>query len=309
MVLSADDLQHLDTLEAKLQIVRDRTKSVVLGYRNGLHLWGEWGIGKSYSVLSELDRLKADYVLSNSRLTGRALFDLLEQHPNKVHVLEDSEPLFRDKHACGVLRSALWGQTNEHHRQVRVVTWGVFPEQLSFNFEGGIVFIGNRPLDSVPELRALQTRLPTLQLTATNQELAALMRCVSEEGFRVLLQQRELKSMSAAQCHEVCEFLIGEINSLARNLDMRLLVNSFRDFLQFQAGETQTHWHDLVKSELKQQVVVPESRSERLARELQIALEIAAMPDLSTKEREELFKEKTGKHGRGYRRRLQDARH
>jgi hypothetical protein len=55
-------------------------------------------------------------------------------------------------------------------------------------------------------------------------------------------------------------------------------------------------------------VVVPESRSERLARERQIALEIAARPGLSAAERERMFKEKTGTSGRGYRRRLQEAR-
>jgi hypothetical protein len=188
------------------------------------------------------------------------------------------------------------------------VTWRTYRQKLSFYFEGGIIFIGNRPLEGVPELRAIQTRIPTLQLTATNHELAALMRSVSEEGFRVLLQQRDLKSMTAAQCSEVCEHLIAEIHSLARNLNMRLLVNSFRDYLQYQDGEAQTHWTDLVRSELKQAVTIPESRSERLARERRIALEIAALPALPAAERERLFQERTGTSGRGYRRRLEECR-
>src|SRR6516164_2662505 len=111
MELSADDLKHLDSLEGKLQIIRDRVRSVAGGYRNGLHLWGEGGIGKSFSVLSELEKLGADYILTNSRLTGRGLFDLLRESPDQIHVLEDAEPLLGDKNACGVLRSALWGST------------------------------------------------------------------------------------------------------------------------------------------------------------------------------------------------------
>jgi hypothetical protein len=154
----------------------------------------------------------------------------------------------------------------------------------------------------------VQSRIPSLQLTATNEELAALMRSVSEQGFRLLLQQRGLRSMSPAQCQEVCEFVIAEILPLSRNLDMRFLVNAFRDYLQHGDGETSTHWQDLVRSELKQQVAVPESRTDRLARERQIALEIAALPELSAAERERLFKEKTGTSGRGYRRRLKEAR-
>jgi hypothetical protein len=259
-------------------------------------------------VISTLDMMKADYLLSNSRLTGRGVFDLLMEHPTKLHLLEDCEPLFGDKNALGVLRSALWGQTDAEHRQVRPVTWRTFQGPLTFNFEGGIIMIGNRSLESVPELKAVQSRIPTLQLTATNQELAALMRSVSEEGFRVLLQQRGLRSMSPAECQEVCEFLIAEILPLARNLDMRLLVNAFRDYLQCQDGETGTHWKDLVRSELQQQVTVPESRADRLAREQQVAREIADLPGLSAAERERLFTEKTGTSGRGYRRRLEEAR-
>jgi hypothetical protein len=308
MALSPEDQEHLGALEAKFQILRDRTRGVVRGYRTGLHIYGPGGIGKSFSVISTLETLNADYVLTNSRLTGRGLFDLLMEYPTQIHLLEDCEPIFRDKNACGVLRSALWGQEDTHHRQVRSVTWGIFPDRLAFNFDGGIIMIGNRSLDDVPELRALQTRIPTLQLAATNQELAALMRSVSEDGFRVLLQQRGLKSIKPAQCLEICEYLIAEINSLAKNLDMRLLVNACRDYLQYHDGETKTHWQDLLKSELKQQVVVPESKPERLVRERQIALEIAAMPGLSGAEREKLFTEKTGTSGRGYHRRLEECR-
>jgi hypothetical protein len=251
---------------------------------------------------------KSIYLLHNSRLTGRGLFDLLRDFPTKLHLLEDCEPLFSDKNALGVLRSALWGQMDGQHRQVRPVTWRTAAEAMTFDFEGGIIMTGNRSLDAVPELRAVQSRIPCLQLTVTNEELAALMRSVSEHGFRLLLKQRGLRSMSPAQCQEVCEFVIAEILPLSRNLDMRFLVNAFRDFLQYQDGKTSTHWQDLVRSDLKQQVTVPESRTDRLARERQIALEIAALPDLSAAERERLFHERTQKSGRAYRRRLADAR-
>ncbi len=60
MALSSEDLIHLKTLEAKLQLIRDRTRSIALGYRTGMHLWGEGGIGKSYSVISTLDKHHVD---------------------------------------------------------------------------------------------------------------------------------------------------------------------------------------------------------------------------------------------------------
>jgi hypothetical protein len=145
MPLSATDQKHLETLECKLQVIRDRTRSVALGYRTGMYLWGEGGIGKSYAVISTLEGDKVDYLLHNSRLTGRGLFDLLMEFPGKVHLLEDCEPLLSDKNALGVLRSAYWGQVNAQHCQVRPVTWRTSAGPLTFNFEGGVIMIGNRP--------------------------------------------------------------------------------------------------------------------------------------------------------------------
>jgi hypothetical protein len=114
--------------------------------------------------------------------------------------------------------------------------------------------------------------------------------------------------MAPTHCLEVCEFLIAEILPLARNLDMRFLVNGFRDYIQYQDGETKTHWKDLIRSELKQQVTVPESRAERITRKQQIALEIAAIPNLSSAERMRRYEELTGEDGRGYYRYLKRAR-
>ena len=54
------DEDHLASLEKKLQVVRDRTRGVVEGYATGLHVWGDGGIGKSFTVLGELERLQAD---------------------------------------------------------------------------------------------------------------------------------------------------------------------------------------------------------------------------------------------------------
>ncbi len=309
MPLSPNDQMHLDALEAKMQIIRDRTRGVAHGYHNGIYLWGPGGIGKSYAVTTTLDRLQADYLLHNSRLTGRGLFDLLREYPDRIHVLEDCEPLFHDKNALGVLRSALWGQTDGAHRQVRLVSWLARPQPQSFQFEGGIILVGNRPLSSVPEVSATKNRFPVLQLAATNEELAALMRSVSEQGFQLQLRKRGLRAMTPDQALEVCEFLIAEVRSLARNLDMRLLIRAFQDYLQYQDCEATTHWKDLVRSELQQRAMVPMSRADRLAHETQVAMEIAAVPDLSASERERRFTEETGTSGRGYRRRLEAARH
>src|SRR4051794_2934975 len=94
LTLSSEDQSHLETLDRKLMVIRDRVTSVVRGYTTGFFLYGEGGNCKSYTVVQELERLRADYKLHNSRMTGRGLFDVLRKHPDSIHLLEDMERLF-----------------------------------------------------------------------------------------------------------------------------------------------------------------------------------------------------------------------
>lgn len=130
--MKPEDLKLLAELDSKMAVVRDRTRSVARLYTTGFYLYGSGGVGKSFAVLSELDRLKADYRLHNSRMTGRGLFDALCDCPDSIHVLEDMEALFADRMAQGVLRSALWGQVKAG-KPVRVVTWRSHKTDLHAN--------------------------------------------------------------------------------------------------------------------------------------------------------------------------------
>ena len=283
-----NDAAPLASLERKLQLVRDRTRGVVEGYATGCHIWGDGGIGKSFTVLGELNRLRADFVHFNSRLTGKGLFDNLVKYPSSVHVLEDCEALLRDKNALGVLRSALWSQARKRHPE-RLITWQSHGNDLSVVFTGGIILMCNTRLEDVPELRALKTRIASLHLSATNEELAALMRHLAQQGYRLGDQ-----SISPCRCLEIAETVISRCLVSNRNLDVRLLVNAFRDFMQHRAGHSVTHWEDLLDTRLQEGTTAGLSRAERLENERQIALRISQM-DVPTAERERLWREATGR--------------
>src|SRR5262245_17696268 len=113
LVLSEEDQAHLQRLKPKQKLIRKFVEGVATSMHTGFYLWGDGGTSKSYTVLDELLRLKADYVLHNSRMTGRALVEVLQRLPTSVYVIEDCESIFDDKRAWGVLRSALWSQSTE----------------------------------------------------------------------------------------------------------------------------------------------------------------------------------------------------
>jgi hypothetical protein len=119
----SDDDLHLASYESKLQLVRDYTKGVALGFSNGSFLYGTGGIAKSFTVLGELQRLAVDFKLFNSRMSGRGLFEALAEYPKSVHLLEDMERVVKDKDAQGIVRSACWAQRGDDGQQRRTLTW------------------------------------------------------------------------------------------------------------------------------------------------------------------------------------------
>jgi hypothetical protein len=199
---------------------------VVKSIRTGFYLWGDGGTSKSYTVLDELQKLKANYVIHNSRMTGRGLVDALQRLPTSVHVIEDCETIFDDKRAWGVLRSALWSQSKKRPME-RDISWTAFNTDIRFTFTGGVILIGNRRLETIPELAALATRITVLQLVATFAEVAALMRSVALEGFAF-----GQDFVTPKECTQVAEYIIDRMHALDRPLDMRTYVNGVKDYLQ-----------------------------------------------------------------------------
>lgn len=303
-----EDAGYLASLERKLQLVRDRVAAVADGTSTGFLLHGPGGVSKSYTVLGELDRCRAEYILFNSRATGRGLFNILQAHPDAVVVLEDMERLFRDAGAQGVLRSALWGPQarDGSGRRERLVTWTNPRQTLSFVFSGGIIVTSNRPLDDWPELAAIKTRVAVMQFLPTQLEVRALMRAVARrghvhEGIRVAL----------AVCSDVCEFVISECRGLERPLDMRLLVNALGDYVQATEYGSGCGWRDLVASRVRERPthfrehVEIGGRDARRRREVELVREICAATD----ERDEQVARWQAQTGKGqasfYRRRAE----
>jgi hypothetical protein len=304
--LSQQDQKALNRLMAKMQIVRDCVGAVVDGYSTGLYLYGHGGVGKSHLIFEELNRRQACYKLFNSRMTGRGLYNALEKYPDDIHVLEDMEQITHDRGAQGVLRSALWGQPCQAGRSERPVTWSTYRQEHSFLFTGGIILIANRPLANLPELEALGTRLAVQHLQPDDAELRAMMRWLSTRGYDF-----EGRRMDSTECSEVCEFVLDESRSLHRSLDLRMLINSFRVYLQWQEGDAACHWIELVKARLRERPSAnpgspsPLSRAEQKQQDRQIAHEIAQ----STQDRAERcsrWKNETGKSEQTLYRRLKE---
>lgn len=280
LVLSDDDQRHLAGYEKRLQLVRDRVAAVAHGYITGFFLSGPGGISKSYTVTTELKRLQANFRVSNSRMTGRGLFDVLAEYPSATHVLEDVEGLLRDMNGLGVLRSALWGQRRDGDEgpMERWINWDAHGHHLRTLFAGGIIVNSNRPLLGEPELRALKTRIPCDHLSPGDPEIRAMMRSIALRGFSDYAGRK----MEPVECWQVCEYLIAESLALHHPLDLRALINSYSAYLQWSEGDAGVHWRDAVGALVRERATVFREavdvgpRDARKQRELEIVRKILA---------------------------------
>lgn len=296
--------KHLESLEKKLQLVRTFTRAVAEHFMTGFFLWGSGGVGKTYTVTQQLAALEANYKVWNSRVTGWGLINNLEKYPSHVHLIEDAESMYRDPRAIGVLRSALDGQRHESGGPIeRWVTWcgdSAAKKPKEVFFSGGIIILSNSELPShKPEVAALKTRLKTLQLAVTDEELRALMRSVSAKGFTV-----SGHAMTPEQCGEVCAFVEDELHAMRSPLNMRVLVDGgFPAYVQHATGDTGVHWKDVVRAIIREQspqvftqpvtVRTPPTREERKAAHRMVVRQILAQT-ADRVERLRLWREYTG---------------
>ena len=81
--LSPQDQAALSELLRKQQLILDRVVGVARQYIFGLIITGRGGIGKSCTRDGGIAATRAsDYILHNSHLTARGLFDELKAHPD-----------------------------------------------------------------------------------------------------------------------------------------------------------------------------------------------------------------------------------
>ncbi len=284
--------EALASWQAKIRLVEERVAGVAKGYATGLYLWGEGGTSKTHTVVETLARLRVPFQLTNTHLTARGLFDRLREGHDQVHVVDDVGAVLGGGGVCRVLLAAL------DTKAERVVTWGSSRGEGEFVFEGGVILVANHDLDGAAQLRALKGRISKHHHQPTHRELVAVMRVIAEGGY-----EHKLGSLSAGQCEEVLEVVLARSRALRRALDLRLLVNGFHDRLQFENGDSTTHWETLLEARMREGAV-KETRAGKKAGEVSFLRGLP--PGLSREERFKAWREATGKSEQAMYRRLKE---
>ena len=243
------DRQHYETYLRNQQMVVDRVTGIVNRRHNGLYVWGETGVGKTFSIERTLEEAQDRGLRSYRKLEGKCtpigLYELARDFPDHILFLDDDPMLVQDRlsqqillHLCGDGR-----MDPESGRNVRTITNIKSKGRERCQFTGSVVITNNVRLANMPVLRALQGRIRTYHFRPTTSELVAMLRHLAEteDHPEVDLEERR----------EICEFIIAECEHSQQQLDLRLLKHAISDYTQWKRGEVKVHWRQLVVSSMQ----------------------------------------------------------
>lgn len=268
------DLHHFSSYKQKQQTVIDRVTGIVNRRHNGLYVWGDTGVGKTWNIEETLKAAQERGIRSFKKLAGKCtplgLFELARDFADAILFVDDDPTLVKDSlsqqillHLCGD------GNIDENTgRNVRVITNIKSKNRETCQFTGSVVISNNVRLGNMPVLRALQGRIRTYHFRATQSELVAMLRHLTE-----IIEHTDV---DAEERKEICEFIISETENSQQQIDLRLLKHGISDYLQWKNGEVKVHWKELVVSSMQDYYApVPTlSRDERKTHEQDHILEL-----------------------------------
>jgi hypothetical protein len=210
-------------------------------------------------------------------LTPLGLFQLLEENSDATIVLDDVHAVLDEPKALQIFLAALG--TPDGDNGARIVSYKRQDFERSILFRGGIIAISNLSLRNGggrqrPLRDAIESRVHDLEFSPDRDELMALMYDLASRGWQ---HPTKAGRLSAGQCMEITDFVIAESERSQRSLDLRLLVDkAFPDFWFWSEGETDCHWHTLVRATIHERTMVSltASRTDTLTAERDLVVKI-----------------------------------
>lgn len=158
-------------INERFDMLSNFTNMALNGLVNSTLITGQGGLGKSYTVLAELEKAQMvdgrDYIIIKGHSTAKALYATLYENRDKVIIFDDCDSILKDTIALNILKGAL------DTYDVRTISWlsmGFIDDGLpnSFEFRGQVIFISNLHIDKVDQ--AVKSRAIAVDVSMSNSE-------------------------------------------------------------------------------------------------------------------------------------------
>ena len=234
---SKTDEERMAEIAERFEILQDMTKACVNGDIRAMIVSGPPGVGKSFGVEQEIEKVQMIQMLGSNRLRAEVvkgsaspigLYQTLYKFsdPNCVVVFDDCDSILLDDVSLNLLKGAL------DSGKKRKISWLSESRVLkdegipdSFEFKGSVIFITNLKFDKMKSqklkdhLDALQSRCHYLDLTLdTMRDKILRIKQIAKTG--ALFGDMDIDD---AGCDDIVQFMDDHKNSL-REVSLRMAI-------------------------------------------------------------------------------------
>lgn len=206
----------------RFSFLEQLVRMVIKGNRVSLVITGEGGLGKTYSVKKQLERMNlfsdnqdpnvSDYKFVKGFATAKGLYNTLYQWNGKLIIFDDCDEALLNDISKNILKGALDSYDE------RIVSWvtnkegGDIPNE--FVFTGRIIFISNLTRNKIDQ--AILSRSSNVDLTMTAHDKI--------ERMSNILHAPHFKPTVSAEVKDAAFNVLMENAHKCKNLTMRTLM-------------------------------------------------------------------------------------
>lgn len=165
-----------DFLDEIYKIPKSFTKMVIKGNINGLLVYGDAGLGKSFNIQKAIIEEGVSPNIISGHITPLKLFECLYNHRQKGnHIIFDDVNLFNNITNLNMFKACLENPREVHYHS----STNKLNIPSSFKFEGSIILLVNRKPEN-EDMKAVESRILTFELNLDYETKIKLMYEISK---------------------------------------------------------------------------------------------------------------------------------
>lgn len=179
-------------ISKQMHIYKDYLTMLTKNQVHSILCYSKAGLGKTYTTIKILKKLKEKYSYVSGITTTMALYKELYDTNGEILIIDDIETMFKDDKTINILKSALWEVDGKRIISYKTTskTLGDYPN--TFEYTGKIVILANELKGKKDEsFKALMSRCLKFELKYTLQEIKKMSEDIINQKNDLTKEQKE----------------------------------------------------------------------------------------------------------------------
>jgi len=205
------------TIEDIYFIPKQYAKMVANGNARGFLLYGEAGLGKTYSIIRAYREARKNFVILSGHITSLELYHFLFEH-RREHIVLDDVNILGNEQNLNMLKACLSDNS-------RVVQYHTSSNKLrvpnKFLFEGSLIILLNKKPQTNQNLKAVESRILVYELKLDYRTKIKVIFDLAKLKYKELTEEQRFL---------ISNWIKDNTSEATKNLNLRLLFQIYEMF-------------------------------------------------------------------------------